>query len=54
MDDARFKMIMKFIEWGDLNDWEHKFLESMEHKLLMNFILTDKEEVKLEEIYAKQ
>ncbi len=53
MDDRRFKHILKFMEWGELNDWELNFVEKMEEKWAEKGELSEKEEDKLEEIGAK-
>ena len=54
MDDIRFNMIMKMIDFDELTDWEEKFVIDIEHKVKSGRKLTEYQEDKLEEIWRKQ
>ena len=54
MDSARFKMIMKFMEWDKLTDWEHDFIESVEKQFKQKGYLSEKQEEVLERIYRER
>ena len=54
MTPSRFKMIMKFMDWDKLSDWEHDFVISVEKQFKRRGTLTEKQEEKLEGIYRER
>lgn len=49
----RAEWIISGIEVNDLNDWEEEFVEDIKEKIEEGRTLTEKQMLKLEEIYRK-
>ena len=54
MDSARFKMILKFLDYDLLTDWEMDFLISVEEQFNEKGCLSEKQEEVLERIYKER
>jgi hypothetical protein len=50
----RVKWIISGLEFDDLNEWEQKFVESVENRVDSGLEPTDKQMEKLEEIYKEK
>jgi len=54
MDEARFKWLIKAIDFDTITDWEEKFIESLENQFIKKKFLTEKQLAILEKIYEER
>jgi len=54
MTKERLKMIIEWLDWDKLTEWEERFVEDVENKFKIYGKLTEKQEEVLEEIFKKK